>query len=313
MGLASYTPPNDGVEIRAKHLRDLWTALSAQVNGGLDTDNIEDGGISGAKLANLTVTRGKLETSEQFPVGATIAYPGAAAPTGWLLCQGQAVSRSTYATLFTLLSTTWGAGDGSTTFNLPDLRERVPIGSGAGTLAISFAPTDVAVATNIITVPSNESLYTGAAVVLSTTGAVPAGLVAGTTYYVIYISATTIYLATSRANAVAGTAIDITSQGTGTHTLTLTLTNRTLGAYGGEEAHSQTAAELAAHTHTFAQRIMVWDAGQSGAVAGASPSAQFFGFGSTASMQSGGGSSGAHNNMPPFAVMNYIIKTGNSA
>jgi microcystin-dependent protein len=55
-------------------------------------------------------------------------YAGASAPAGYLLCQGQAVSRTTYAALFQVISTTYGSGNGSTTFNLPDLRTRVPVG-----------------------------------------------------------------------------------------------------------------------------------------------------------------------------------------
>jgi microcystin-dependent protein len=51
------------------------------------------------------------------------------APTGWLLCNGSAVSRTTYADLFTAIGTTYGVGDGSTTFNIPDLRGRVPVGA----------------------------------------------------------------------------------------------------------------------------------------------------------------------------------------
>lgn len=62
------------------------------------------------------------------PAGAIMPYAGAAAPSGWLLCYGQAVSRTTYADLFAALSTTYGAGDGSTTFNLPDLRGRAVFG-----------------------------------------------------------------------------------------------------------------------------------------------------------------------------------------
>lgn len=50
------------------------------------------------------------------------------APSGWLLCEGQAVSRATYASLFTAIGTSYGAGDGSTSFNVPDLRGRVPMG-----------------------------------------------------------------------------------------------------------------------------------------------------------------------------------------
>jgi microcystin-dependent protein len=69
------------------------------------------------------------------PVGALMPYGGAAAPTGWLLCQGQAVSRTTYASLFSILGTAYGAGDGSITFNLPNLKQRFPLGkadSGTG-------------------------------------------------------------------------------------------------------------------------------------------------------------------------------------
>lgn len=60
--------------------------------------------------------------------GTVLPFAGSAAPTGWLLCHGQAVSRTTYAALFNTIGTTFGAGDGSTTFNLPDLRGRVAAG-----------------------------------------------------------------------------------------------------------------------------------------------------------------------------------------
>ena len=66
------------------------------------------------------------------PAGSLTAYAGASAPAGWLLCDGTAVSRTTYATLFGLLSTTYGAGNGTTTFNLPDMRGRMPMGAGTG-------------------------------------------------------------------------------------------------------------------------------------------------------------------------------------
>lgn len=62
------------------------------------------------------------------PPGFVSPYAGTSAPDGWLFCYGQAVSRTTYSALFALLSTTYGAGDTSTTFNLPDLRGRVVAG-----------------------------------------------------------------------------------------------------------------------------------------------------------------------------------------
>ena len=66
-----------------------------------------------------------------FPVGVVIAYGGSTAPAGWLLCDGAAVSRSTYSALFGIVGTSFGPGDGSTTFDLPDLRQRVPLGKAA--------------------------------------------------------------------------------------------------------------------------------------------------------------------------------------
>jgi len=61
-------------------------------------------------------------------IGIVSPYAGSTAPSGWLLCDGAAVSRTTYTNLFGLIGTTYGSGDGSTTFNVPDLRGRVPVG-----------------------------------------------------------------------------------------------------------------------------------------------------------------------------------------
>lgn len=66
------------------------------------------------------------------PVGAMLDFAGSVVPTGWLACDGSAVSRTTYAALFAVIGTTWGSGDGSTTFNVPDLRGRTAVGSGTG-------------------------------------------------------------------------------------------------------------------------------------------------------------------------------------
>src|SRR5690554_645462 len=63
-----------------------------------------------------------------LPLGVPVPFGGTDAPSGWLMCQGQAVSRSTYSALFAVLGTRFGAGNGTTTFNLPDLRKRVPVG-----------------------------------------------------------------------------------------------------------------------------------------------------------------------------------------
>lgn len=64
--------------------------------------------------------------------GTILLYGGSTAPSGFLLCDGSAVSRQTYANLFAVIGTNFGLGDGSTTFNLPDLRGRVGVGMGQG-------------------------------------------------------------------------------------------------------------------------------------------------------------------------------------
>lgn len=64
------------------------------------------------------------------PVGVINPFGGASAPEGWLLCDGQAISRTDYADLFDVIGTAFGSGDGSTTFNVPDMRESVPKGAG---------------------------------------------------------------------------------------------------------------------------------------------------------------------------------------
>lgn len=64
------------------------------------------------------------------PVGSILPYGGTTAPNGWLLCRGQAVSRVTYSELFAVIGTTYGIGDNSTTFNVPDLREATTKGAG---------------------------------------------------------------------------------------------------------------------------------------------------------------------------------------
>jgi microcystin-dependent protein len=74
----------------------------------------------------------KIAEDETNQVGLIAPYAGSSAPVGWLLCDGSAVSRTTYPSLFSALTSTYGAGDGSTTFNVPNLKGRTPIGTAAG-------------------------------------------------------------------------------------------------------------------------------------------------------------------------------------
>ena len=86
-----------------------------------------------ANTANITtITATNYTGGGIAPTGSLTMWAGAVAspPTGWLACNGANVSRSTYSALFSVVGTAWGAGDGSTTFTLPNLLNRFPVGAG---------------------------------------------------------------------------------------------------------------------------------------------------------------------------------------
>ena len=105
----------------------IGAAAVADNSIGAAAINISGNGTSGQAIVSDGDGSFSYE-SNIVPSGALMPFAGASAPTGFLLCHGQAVSRSTYATLFSAISTTYGSGDGSSTFNLPDLRGRVIAG-----------------------------------------------------------------------------------------------------------------------------------------------------------------------------------------
>lgn len=87
-----------------------------------------------------------------IPAGSIMAWSTSTAPSNWLICDGSAISRSTYASLFAIIGTTYGVGDGSTTFNIPDLRGRIPVGKNGG----SFGTLGTTGGTETVTLDSNN-------------------------------------------------------------------------------------------------------------------------------------------------------------
>jgi microcystin-dependent protein len=90
-------------------------------------------GDNTTKVATTQFVQNSISTFNIFPTGSIAMWPTATAPSGFLLCDGSAVSRTTYANLFALFGTTFGTGDGSTTFNLPNYTNRMPYGTTIGT------------------------------------------------------------------------------------------------------------------------------------------------------------------------------------
>lgn len=85
---------------------------------------------------------GPAGAGEGTPPGALLAYAGGTAPAGWLIADGSEISRATYPALFEAIATTYGGGDGSTTFNLPDLRGRIPVGVGTNAAVNALGNSD---------------------------------------------------------------------------------------------------------------------------------------------------------------------------
>ena len=109
-----------------------FTGAVGELSIDTDTENIRlhDGSAAGG--------------AEIVPAGTIVAYGAASAPTGWLLCNDAAVSRTTYARLFAVIGTSFGTGDGSGNFNVPDLRDRVPLGKGTNMDTMGAATTGAA-------------------------------------------------------------------------------------------------------------------------------------------------------------------------
>ena len=131
-GGAGYTVPNG----KTAYLYCDATNCHAAVDY-LDTPTFNDPAFTGTPTAptapfgtNTTQVATTAFVQQAGLTGEIKMWPTTVAPAGYLLCNGQAVSRTTYAALFAIVGTTFGSGDGSTTFNLPNYTNRMPIGSG---------------------------------------------------------------------------------------------------------------------------------------------------------------------------------------
>ena len=124
-----------------------FTGAVGEISIDTDTENIRvhDGSQAGG--------------FEIVPSGTVVPYGGASAPGGWQLCDDTALSRTTYARLFAVIGTAYGTGDGSSTFNVPDLRDRVPLGKGSNNGTLGTATTGAA-ASSVMTSATKSGLQT---------------------------------------------------------------------------------------------------------------------------------------------------------
>lgn len=112
----------------ANNLSDLVDKPASRANLGLGSAATLTAGTAAGNVVVRDSDGNIPYTLGMMPVAAVLPFAGTVAPAGYLMCFGQAVSRTTYPQLFAAVGVTYGSGDGATTFNLPDLRGRVPAG-----------------------------------------------------------------------------------------------------------------------------------------------------------------------------------------
>lgn len=135
-----FISPFPATERTFRDIVESWFLVEGNVNGRSNLRAFDDQGSDPSGTADVTKvwsdTAGYMKMRRgtgnvmflELPPGTVLDYAGTTAPEGYLFSYGQAISRTTFAALFTAIGTTFGAGDGSTTFNLPDLRGRTIAG-----------------------------------------------------------------------------------------------------------------------------------------------------------------------------------------
>jgi microcystin-dependent protein len=220
--------------------------ILAAGEAGIDTTNqvfkIGNGVTPWSTLQGISIPAVANATATGTP-GIISQFAGATAPPGYLLCDGTAVSRTTYSSLFGTIGTTYGAGNGTTTFNLPNLKGRVPVGQDT-----------------------------------------------------------------------AQSEFNVLGETDGAKTVTIT------EAQMPSHNHSGTTSTNGSHSHNMNDSYLEGVYSPSGASRAFAGNQQYSGWGDTRYIQANGdhshtittnskGSGEAHNNLQPYIVLNYIIKT----
>lgn len=265
------------------------------------------GSISATELnAAIAQIAAQIAAVGGSPTGAIMQFAGTSAPTGYLICDGSIVSRSTYSGLFAVIGDDYGEGDGSTTFALPDLRGSF----SRGAMNINTVTGSGSASSNNATFTAHGINRTGFRVRLSS-GALT-GLAVSTDYYAIVIDANTLAFATSHASAIAGTKIVIS----GANTAVIAqwedpdAASRLQAGIGGNTSGVGTRQEDANKSHNHYSGSSIWTA--------YGKLFNFFTGASNNAASSGGAASthypytsseGSNDARPRNIALNYIIKT----
>jgi microcystin-dependent protein len=266
------------------------TLSTSTVNGGGEvvgttaTQTLTNKTIS-LEAADNTITGRLASTSGGTPAGVISQFAGSSAPAGYLLCQGQSVSTTTFAGLFAAIGYSYGGSGAS--FNVPNLENRVPVGRGSGTFSSLNATGGVeSVTLSTEQIPSHSHTAstnsTGGHTHSGTTGNVSTGHTHAITVNSGGGHTHTVTAVASAGNVVRGTGT-LNSATAGSPSTITTSSN-------GSHSHSASSGDISVnHTHGFTTSN---DGSHS----------------HTVTVNSTGGGL-AHTNLQPYIVLNYIIKT----
>lgn len=141
-----HTPATAALEVKGSSVANVAIGFTTTANSSIIKQVSSNAGLSvestNGSLApfrsniflqsTITGASSNQSVAPLLPAGVIVAWAGSSAPDGWLVCDGSAISRSTYSALWILCSTTFGSGDGSLTFNIPDVRGRAIYGTSTG-------------------------------------------------------------------------------------------------------------------------------------------------------------------------------------
>lgn len=264
----------------------------AVADGSITTAKLSDSSVTSAKIVDGTIVDADISATAAIapskvsgtavvsndtrltPAGALIMFAGTAAPSGWLLCDGSVVSQSTYASLFSVVGSTYNTGgEGAGNFRLPDLRGRVPVGRNAGTFS-TLGATGGAETVTLTTAQMPSHSHANTATTDSQGGHSHTVTVSGGAHtHILPMSASGAPYGVNdkplRASGSADFSFRTDFEASGSN----------YGSGSGTHTHSTSVSTNGAHTHNV-----------------------------TMNNASAGGD-GAHNNLQPYQVLNYIIKT----